>query len=87
MPPVKLFISSDFKRDGSFSNFSLQLPRPVDVGKQYRAMVDQIHIPHVFATITANNRALYFEEEDNAQIRDLMIQRMNEAVSEIVNSE
>ena len=64
MPPVKLFVSSEFKRDGSFSNFSFQLPRPVDIGKQYRAMVDQIHIPHVFATITANNRALYFEEDD-----------------------
>ena len=62
MPPVKLFISSEFKRDGTYSNFSFQLPRPVDVGKQYRAMVDQIHIPHVFPTITANNRALYFEE-------------------------
>jgi hypothetical protein len=34
MPPVKLFISSEFKRDGSFSNFSFQLPRPVDIGKQ-----------------------------------------------------
>ena len=62
MPPVKLFISSEFKRDGTYSNFSFQLPRPVDVGKQYRALVDQIHIPHVFPTITANNRALYFEE-------------------------
>ena len=65
MPPVKLFISSEFKRDGSFSNFSFQLPRPVDIGKQFRAMVDQIHIPHVFATITSNNRALYFEEDDD----------------------
>ena len=68
MPPVKLFVSSEFKQDGSFSNFSFQLPRPVDVGKQYRAMVDQIHIPHTFATITGNNRALYFDEEfDNDQ--------------------
>ena len=28
--------------------------------------MDQIHIPHVFATITGNNRALYFEEDDNS---------------------
>ena len=66
MAPIKIFIDSASRVDGSFSNFSFQLPRPVDVGKQYRAMVDQIHIPHVFATITANNRALYFEEDDNA---------------------
>ena len=63
MPPVKLFVSSEFKRDGTYSYFSFQLPRPVDVSKQYRAMVDQIHIPHVFATVMANNRALYFDEE------------------------
>ena len=63
MPPVKLFISSEFKRDGSYSDFSFQLPRPIDVSKQYRAMVDQIHVPHVFPTITTNNNnALYFEE-------------------------
>ena len=57
-----LFISSEFKRDGSYSDFSFQLPRPIDVSKSYRAMVDQIHVPHVFPTITSNNRALYFEE-------------------------
>ena len=64
MPPVKIFIDSAFRRDGSFSNFNFQLPRPFDVQKQYKAMVDQIHIPHTFPTITANNnRALYLDEE------------------------
>ena len=62
MPPVKIFIDSHFRRDGSFSNFSFQLPRPFDVQKQFKAMVDQIHIPHTFPTITAK-RALYLDED------------------------
>ena len=63
MPPVKIFVDSAFRVSGSFSNFTFQLPRPLDVQKQYRAMVDQVHIAHTFPTITANNRALYLEEE------------------------
>ena len=63
MPPVKIFIDSAFRVSGSFSNFTFQLPRPLDVQKQYKAMVDQVHIAHTFPTITANNRALYIEEE------------------------
>ena len=63
MPPVKIFVDSHFRRDGSFSNFSFQLPRPFDVQKQFKAMVDQVHIPHTFPTITGNNRALYLDEE------------------------
>ena len=63
MPPVKIFIDSAFRVSGSFSNFTFQLPRPLDVQKQYRAMVDQVHIAHTFPTITANNRALYLDEE------------------------
>ena len=40
MPPVKIFIDSAFRVNGSFSNFTFQLPRPLDVQKEYKAMVD-----------------------------------------------
>lgn len=63
MAPVKIFIDSASRVDGTHSNFSFQLPRPLDIQKQYRAMVDQVHIPHTFPTITANNRAIYVDED------------------------
>ena len=66
MPPVKLFIDSRFRRDGTNSEFSFALPRPVEINKPYRAMVDQVHIPHVWTTINSYNRALYLEEILNA---------------------
>jgi hypothetical protein len=63
MPPVKLFIDSEFRRDGSPANFSFALPRPVEINKHYRAMVDQIHLPHTWATVVSNyNDALYLDE-------------------------
>ena len=66
MPPVKLFIDSRFRRDGTNSEFSFALPRPVEVNKPYRAMVDQVHIPHVWTTINTYNQAIYVEEILNA---------------------
>jgi hypothetical protein len=63
MPPVKLFVDSEFRRDGSPANFSFALPRPVEINKQYRAMVDQIHVPHTWTTVVGSyNDALYLDE-------------------------
>jgi len=66
MPPVKLFVDSRFRRDGTNSEFSFALPRPIEVNKPYKAMVDQVHIPHVWTTINTYNQALYVEEILNA---------------------
>jgi len=66
MPPVKLFVDSRFRRDGTNSEFSFALPRPIEVNKPYRAMVDQVHIPHVWTTINTYNQAVYVEEILNA---------------------
>lgn len=66
MPPVKIFIDSALRVDGSDTNFTYSLPRPIPVETPQKAMVDQIHIPHTFATINANNRALYVGEVNGA---------------------
>ena len=63
MPPVKIIIDSALREDGTDANFTYQLPRPIEVNKAYRAMCDQVHVPHTFTTIHANNRAVYFEEK------------------------
>jgi hypothetical protein len=68
MPPVKLFVDSRFRRDGTNSDFSFALPRPIEINKPYRAMVDQVHIPHVWTTINSYNQALYLEEIFNTVV-------------------
>ena len=68
MPPVKLFVDSRFRRNGTNSEFSFALPRPIEVNKPYRAMVDQVHIPHVWTTINTYNQAVYMEEIFNTVV-------------------
>lgn len=69
MPPVKIIIDSALREAGTDANFTYQLPRPIEVNKAYRAMCDQLHLPHTFTTIHANNRALYFQESDGTTTR------------------
>ena len=63
MPPVKIFIDSSFRKDGTNSDFSFGLPRPIEINKQYKAFIDQVHVPHVWTTIIAGiNSCVYLEE-------------------------
>ena len=63
MPPTKIFIDSAFRKDGTNSNFSFGLPRPVEINKQYKCYIDQVHVPHVWTTVIAGmNNCLYIEE-------------------------
>ena len=63
MPPTKIFIDSAFRKDGTNSNFSFGLPRPIEINKQYKCYIDQVHVPHVWTTIISNfNSCVYLEE-------------------------
>ena len=63
MPPTKIFIDSAFRKDGTNSNFSFGLPRPVEINKQYKCYIDQVHVAHTWTTVIAGiNSCVYLEE-------------------------
>ena len=74
MPPIKIFIDSALRKSGTDANFVYELPRPVGVDKDYKVMVDQVHVPHTFTTIHASNRAVYFQESDGTTTRQHRIE-------------
>ena len=58
----RIYIDSRMRTSGSDSDFTYDLPRPIEVPDNTIAYVDSILVPNVWTTLHENNNRLYVSE-------------------------
>ena len=62
MSTRKIYVDSRRKIKGTNSNFTFQLPAPIELFKASRVWIDSVSLPNTFESIHQGNRFLYFKE-------------------------
>ena len=58
----KIYVDSRKRIKGTTSNFTYQLPRPLEIGAS-RVFVDSVSIPNAFPSIHSKNKYIYIQED------------------------
>ena len=59
----KIYIDSRFRKSGSSSNFTVELPQTVELTDNTRCHIHEITIPHTWHSINNNNNNFYFRHQ------------------------